>query len=164
MAEKTAVYVGVDVGSASVNGVGVDRAGRFVGEPVYVKVANHPSPVDALKSAFQEYLDTAGEVFVAGAGTTGSGRELNKHILGADITRTEIFAHAIGISTLAKTGQLVAGERVLPQVGTVIEIGGQDAKVIVFDAHGTPAFFNMNSICSAGTGEFLQQIADEAGI
>ncbi|MCS6861455.1 MAG: acyl-CoA dehydratase activase [Abditibacteriales bacterium] len=168
MSQKTQVFVGVDVGSASVNVVGVDRDGHFVGDPIYVKVANHPTPVDALKFAFQQYLDSAGDIEVAGAGTTGSGRELNKHILGADITRTEIFAHAIGISTLAKMGKLVVGEngtrRVIEKVGTVIEIGGQDAKVIVFDDAGTPAFFNMNSICSAGTGEFLQQIADEAGI
>ena len=184
MSQKTQVCVGVDVGSASVNVVGVDRDGHFVGAPIYVKVANHPTPVDALKSAFQQYLDSAGDIQVMGAGTTGSGRELNRHILGADITRTEIFAHAIGISTLARTGKLtvdsyqlpvtsetahrqpstVNRQRVITKVGTVIEIGGQDAKVIVFDEEGTPAFFNMNSICSAGTGEFLQQIADEASI
>lgn len=47
-------------------------------------------------------------------------------------------------------------------IGSIIEIGGQDSKVIVFSPAGLTAFFNMNTICSAGTGEFLKQIADEA--
>lgn len=169
LTDRQVAYVGIDVGSASVNVVGIDAGGHIVGRPVYVRIAEHPTPVDATKSAFKTFLDSCPPgMAIAGAGTTGSGRELNKHIIGADLTRTEIFAHAVGITHLVRSGQLTVrrgAETVLiDRVGTVIEIGGQDAKVIVFDDAGTPAFFNMNSICSAGTGEFLQQIADEAGI
>ncbi|HEY6104029.1 MAG TPA: acyl-CoA dehydratase activase, partial [bacterium] len=163
------VCIGLDVGSASVNVVGVDRDGSMVGRPAYLRIAEFPTAVDATKVALRTFLDSCpAGVTVAGAGTTGSGRELNRHLIGADLTRTEIVAHAVGITHLVRRGEVtVAGEdgvTVLDRVGTVIEIGGQDTKLIVFDASGIPAYFNMNSICSAGTGEFLQQIADEAGI
>jgi predicted CoA-substrate-specific enzyme activase len=163
------VYIGLDVGSASVNVVGVDCAGRMVGRPAYLRIAEFPTAVDATKAALREFLASCPPgLTVAGAGTTGSGRELNRHLIGADLTRTEIVAHAVGITHLACQGQVTVprGDTVtiIDRIGTVIEIGGQDAKLIIFDAAGIPAYFNMNSICSAGTGEFLQQIADEAGI
>ncbi|MBI2914886.1 MAG: hypothetical protein HYY08_03060 [Firmicutes bacterium] len=164
------VFVGIDVGSASVNVVGVDASGQVVGSPVYLRIAEFHDAVDAVKSAFRLFLDRQDTVDVGAIGTTGSGRELNKHIVGGDLTRTEIFAHAVGITHLAAHGQVWSrgrgGEppRAVSRVGSVIEIGGQDSKVIIFDDEGIPVFFNMNSICSAGTGEFLQQIADDAGI
>jgi len=156
-----AVFAGVDVGSVSVNVAGVDAERNLVGQPVYVRIAAHPSPVDALKAAFTEFLSTLPPGWqIVGSGTTGSGRELTRHILRADLTRTEIFAHAVGLLTLLERGDLGTDDG---QPGTIIEIGGQDSKVIVFNA-GVPAYFNMNSICSAGTGEFLQQLADEIGL
>lgn len=163
------IYIGLDVGSASVNVVGVNRGGRMVGRPGYLRIAAHPTAVDATRAALREFLDSCPPgITVAGAGTTGSGRELNRHLIGADLSRTEIVAHAVGISHLAAQGQVTvqrgAETLSIDRIGTVIEIGGQDAKLIVFDAGGIPTYFNMNSICSAGTGEFLQQIADEAGI
>jgi len=159
--DSEAVFVGVDVGSVSVNVAGVDAARRLVGNPVYLRLAEYPTPVDALKTAFTRFRDTlpAG-CDIRGAGATGSGRELTRHILRADLTRTEIFAHAVGLMTLLEHGRL--GPHAT-RPGTIIEIGGQDSKVIAFSG-GVPAFFNMNSICSAGTGEFLQQLADEIGV
>src|SRR3989304_1920640 len=53
-----AVFAGVDVGSVSVNVAGVDAERNLVGQPVYVRIAAHPSPVDALKAAFTEFLST----------------------------------------------------------------------------------------------------------
>lgn len=169
---RVPVFVGVDVGSSSVNVVGVAAGGDFAGTPVYVTIADHPGPTEALKHAFRLFLDSlpaSPGCDVTGVGTTGSGRELNRHIVGGDLSRTEIFAHAVGIKTLVERGEVpgVSSEMASDQasrVGTVIEIGGQDAKVIIFDDSGVPSFFNMNSICSAGTGEFLVQIADEAGV
>jgi predicted CoA-substrate-specific enzyme activase len=156
-----AAYVGVDVGSVSVNVAGVTADRSLVGTPAYVRIAAHRTPVDALKAAVATYLQTLPpSVPVAGVGTTGSGRELTRHILRADISRTEIFAHAIGLSALVEWG--LAGPAA-PRPGTILEIGGQDSKVIVF-RDGVPVYFNMNSICSAGTGEFLQQLADEIGL
>jgi predicted CoA-substrate-specific enzyme activase len=159
--DPPAVFVGVDVGSVSVNVAGVDADLNLVGLPAYVRIAAHPSPVDALKAAFAQFcrvLPAGSRIY--GVGTTGSGRELTRHILRADLTRTEIFAHAVGLLTVLRYGALGRATR---EPGTIIEIGGQDSKVIVL-RDGVPAYFNMNSICSAGTGEFLQQLADEIGL
>lgn len=163
------IFVGIDVGSSSANVVGVKASGEFAGAPVYVTIAEHPSPTEALKHAFRSFLESAGardSFRIAGIGTTGSGRELNRHIVGGDLSRTEIFAHAVGIKTLVERGFVpgISSQTGPVDIGTVIEIGGQDAKVIVFGENGVPVYFNMNSICSAGTGEFLVQIANEAGI
>ncbi len=161
------VYIGVDVGSATVKVAGIDVDARLVGTPVYLRHDQFPSQVDALKHALRQYLDSAPGP-VAGIGATGSARAMMRRLLGADLTRTEIFAHAAGVTHLVRTGAVRVddgpGRRLIERVGSVIEIGGQDAKVIVFDENGLPAYFNMNTICSAGTGEFLKQLADEAGI
>lgn len=165
---KTEAFIGVDIGSATVKVVGIDRDGRIVGTPVYIRHDRFPSQVDALKAAFRAYLESA-DLTVAGIGTTGSGRELNRKVIGADLARTEIFAHAVGVTHLVEAGRVRipepdGGETVVDRVGSVIELGGQDSKVIIFGEDGIPSYFNMNSICSAGTGEFLKQLADEAGI
>ncbi|MGD9677644.1 MAG: acyl-CoA dehydratase activase [Vulcanibacillus sp.] len=162
------IYVGVDIGSATVKVLGISFSGEKAGKPVCVRHDQFASQVEALKYAFKSYLDSCESYRVRGIGITGSGRELNRHIIGGDITSTEIFAHSIGTQYLLNKGLLKkiqdGNEIVLNKVGTIIEIGGQDSKVIVFDDNNIPCYFNMNTICSAGTGEFLKQIADEAGI
>ncbi len=162
------VYIGVDIGSATVKVVGLSSQGDMLGKPIYLRHDQFPSQVDALKHALKDYLNSVPDYQVAGTGITGSGRELNRHIIGGDITKTEIYAHAKGIRFLLDKGLLNRtrnGEKEkLTKVGSIIEIGGQDSKVIVFDEQNTPIYFNMNTICSAGTGEFLKQLADEAGI
>ncbi|OEG00106.1 hypothetical protein BHF71_06160 [Vulcanibacillus modesticaldus] len=161
------VYVGVDIGSATVKVVGVDHQGNLVGESIYIRHDQFPTQVEAVKHAFKTYLDSLDNYQVGGVGITGSGRELNRHIIGGDLTRTEIFAHSVGVQYLLKQGKITSNKdgqiKPLNKIGTIIEIGGQDAKVIVFESN-VPVYFNMNTICSAGTGEFLKQIADEAGI
>lgn len=162
------VYIGVDIGSATVKIAGISNTGNFIGESVYLRHDNFSTQVEAVKSALNSYLKSITDNKVMGIGITGSGRELNKHLLGGDITCTEIFAHSVGIQYLLKLGlvkkNINGKEEIVKDVGSVIEIGGQDSKVIVFDKNNTPCYFNMNTICSAGTGEFLKQIADEAGI
>jgi predicted CoA-substrate-specific enzyme activase len=157
------LYVGVDIGSATVKVVGIDAAAEVRGEPVYLRHDEFARQEDAVKEALQRYLQSTGGS-VAGIATTGSGRELSRKLLGADLAHTEIFAHAVGISHLVQKGDVVDDEGLpVKRLGTVIEIGGQDSKVIVFGEDGLPAHFNMNTICAAGTGEFLKQLADEAG-
>ena len=161
------VYLGVDIGSATVKVVGITEQGDIVGKPVYMRHDQYPTQVEAIKHALQDYLHSVSEYQVAGLGLTGSGRELNKHLLGGDLTRTEIFAHSMGVLHLVEKGWMsdpYHPEKPFEKIGSIIEIGGQDSKVIIFDEQNTPVYFNMNTICSAGTGEFLKQIADEAGI
>lgn len=161
---KQDVYLGIDVGSTTVKVAGVDGTGRPVGEPIYLRHDAFETPLKALQEALSRFL-AAGDWKVAGVGTTGSGRELTRSLIGADLSRTEIVAHATGVMHLIRLGlvRTPSGEPVRT-VGTLLEIGGQDSKVIHFGPEGLPSFFQMNTICSAGTGEFLKQIADEAGL
>ncbi len=154
------VFVGVDVGSATVKVAGVDRLGR-VGVPSYLRLSAFPDPGEAVKAAYASYLSSLPPThIVVAAGTTGSGRELQAHLVGAAFSRTEIVAHAAGLLDALARGEVSLPA---PHPGSIVELGGQDSKLILF-SDGVPTYFNMNSICSAGTGEFLQQIADEAGI
>ncbi|MFA5786382.1 MAG: BadF/BadG/BcrA/BcrD ATPase family protein [Actinomycetota bacterium] len=154
------MFAGVDVGSATVKVAGLTREGP-AGRPAYLSIADFSDPGAAVRAAYGSYLRSlppgAG---VVAAGTTGSGRELQRHLVGAAFTRTEIVAHAAGLLDAVQRGAVHLSS---PWPGSIVEIGGQDAKVILFH-QGVPIYFNMNSICSAGTGEFLRQIADEAGI
>ncbi len=85
------------------------------------------------------------------AGTTGSGRQLAAVIVGADTVVNEITAHALA----ARTAE--------PEVRTVIDIGGQDSKIIYLK-NGVSVGFNMNTVCAAGTGSFLDHQAARLNI
>jgi predicted CoA-substrate-specific enzyme activase len=85
-------------------------------------------------------------VHVQSVGVTGSARRLTGVVVGADVVKNEITAHA------------VAAASVIPDVHTVLEIGGQDSKLIQLD-DGMVTDFSMNSVCAAGTGSFLDQQA-----
>lgn len=84
-------------------------------------------------------------------GTTGSARHLAGVVVGADMVKNEITAHAVAAITL------------LPEVRTVFEIGGQDSKLIIIRDQVVEDFA-MNTICAAGTGSFLEHQAVRLGI
>jgi predicted CoA-substrate-specific enzyme activase len=86
------------------------------------------------------------DVDICGVATTGSARYLAGVIVGADLVKNEITSHAV--ATLQYT----------PQVQTIIEIGGQDSKIIII-RDGIVTDFGMNTICAAGTGSFLDHQA-----
>lgn len=88
---------------------------------------------------------------IVGLGTTGSARKLIGTILGANIIKNEITAHAIG--TLSK----------YPDVKTIIEIGGQDSKIILIKDK-VVIDYAMNTLCAAGTGSFLSSQAKRLDI
>jgi len=80
---------------------------------------------------------------------TGYGRNL---VGFADMTITEISCHASGVRHL------------VPEAKTVVEIGGQDSKVIKLNGKGTVQDFAMNDRCAAGTGRFLEIVASRLGV
>ena len=92
--------------------------------------------------------ETGARVRVVGVGVTGSGRHLTGHYVGADVVRNEI------------TAQATAAAAIDPQVDTIFEIGGQDAKY-TYITSGVPSDYAMNEACSAGTGSFLEESALE---
>lgn len=142
-------YLGVDVGSVSTNLVVMDEKDQVL---AYVYRRTMGQPIVAVQEGLKELeerLPTA--VGVRGAGTTGSARYLSGVIVGADIVKNEITAHA------------VAASHVVPDVQTVLEIGGQDSKLIII-REGVVVDFAMNTVCAAGTGSFLDHQAARLGI
>lgn len=143
-------YLGVDVGSVSTNFVLLEDEGSSVSVVWKEYLRTQGAPLVALKSGLSLLRD-AGEWDIKGVGTTGSGRELASAILGADVVKNEITAHA--------TAALSCD----PEVATILEIGGQDSKLIIL-RDGVVVDFAMNTVCAAGTGSFLDQQANRLGI
>ena len=144
-------YLGVDVGSVSTNLVLWDAAvGSKKGEDGLIRGVYLPTrgrPVEAIDAGLDQlYADLNEEIEIAGVGTTGSGRYLAKELLGGDIVRNEI------------TAQLTSTTHFFPEADTIFEIGGQDSKFISI-RNGMLGDFEMNKICAAGTGSFLEEQA-----
>ncbi|AFV11800.1 activator of (R)-2-hydroxyglutaryl-CoA dehydratase HgdC [Thermacetogenium phaeum DSM 12270] len=139
------LFLGIDVGSVSTNLVLIDDRGDLYLNPLYLRTQGQP--VAAIKKGLrmlQEIL--APQDRICGVGTTGSARSLAGVLVGADIVKNEITAHA------------VSALREVPDVRTILEIGGQDSKIIIL-RDGVVVDFAMNTVCAAGTGSFLDQQA-----
>jgi predicted CoA-substrate-specific enzyme activase len=109
-------------------------------------------PLNAIQRGLKEIDEEIGEhVTVIGAGTTGSGRYLTGDFIGADTIQNEI------------TAQATAAIAYDPTVDTIFEIGGQDSKYISIE-NGVVVDFEMNKVCAAGTGSFLEEQADKLDI
>ena len=109
-------------------------------------------PLEAIQRGLTEIYDEIGEyVEVIGAGTTGSGRYLTGDFIGADTIQNEI------------TAQATAAIDYDPTVDTIFEIGGQDSKYISIE-NGVVVDFEMNKVCAAGTGSFLEEQAEKLNI
>jgi len=136
-------HLGIDVGSISTKLVLIDEKNQVLFS-LYIRTEGNP--IKAIKRGLGElknYIKKHNlDIEIAGVGTTGSARYLTGAITGADLIKNEITAHAKGISYF------------LPEVRTVIEIGGQDSKIIILE-NGVAVDFAMNLICAAGTGAFL---------
>jgi len=141
-------YLGIDVGSVTTKVVLIDRKGSVLWSS-YKKTKGQP--IRALQSAFSALRRDRGEVEVRGVGTTGSGRKLADYIAGADQVKNEITAHAVSAIHL------------IPNVRTIVEIGGQDSKLILI-RNRVVTDFSMNTVCAAGTGSFLEHQAARLGI
>lgn len=146
------VYLGVDVGSVSTNLVLVKehKEGRIeLLEKIYMR--SEGNPIKSVQYGLSRLGELIDKHLVLGVGVTGSGRKLIGSLLGADIIKNEITAH--GIAALYED----------EKVQTVIEIGGQDSKMILM-RQGTVIDFAMNTVCAAGTGSFLDQQAARLNI
>lgn len=145
-------YLGIDVGSISTNFVLIDEAGDVL-YSLYIRTDGNP--IRAVQKGMKLLKENIDEkktpVEIGGIGATGSARYLVGAITGADLMKNEITAHARGASHF------------VPDVRTILEIGGQDSKIIILE-DGASVDFAMNLICSAGTGAFLDAQANRLKI
>ena len=143
------VYLGIDVGSVTTKLALIDETGKYV-DSVMLKTAG--KPVYAVQTGLQMLYDKKiTDYEVMGVGTTGSGRALAGSLVGADVVKNEITAHAVAASVT------------VPGVQTILEIGGQDSKIIIL-RDGIVTDFAMNTVCAAGTGSFLDHQASRLGV
>ena len=142
-------YLGIDVGSVSTNLAILNEVGEVI---CHRYLLTHGQPIQAVQKGLQEIHSILTEdIEIRGVGTTGSARQLTGLLVGADVVKNEITGHAM------------AAVHFFPDVKTVIEIGGQDSKIIII-RDGLVIDFGMNTICAAGTGSFLDQQAVRLGI
>lgn len=134
------ITMGIDSGSA------MTKAVLFDGEEVTAcrMEASGVNPAEVMRRLYQE-MKTEDTAFLV---TTGYGRKLLPE---ADKAITEISCHGAGAAFLASG------------CDTVIDIGGQDSKVILLDDSGEVSDFLMNDKCAAGTGRFLEMTMERIG-
>ena len=142
-------YIGVDIGSLSTNVVAIDTDNNVLSRR-YIRTKSRP--IEAVTKGLLEVgSEVEGRVKVIGVGTTGSGRYMVGDFIGADVVRNEI------------TAQATAAIHFIPDVDTIFEIGGQDSKYISI-TNGTVVDFEMNKVCAAGTGSFIEEQAEKIGL
>lgn len=146
---KGDAYLGIDVGSTSINLVLIDSEKRV---EYYSYVKNIGRPLDIVKQEIKKLNDILpSDTVIRSIATTGSGREYIAEQIGADLTINEITAQTSGA---------VIGK---PDIDTIFEIGGQDSKYMSVD-NGNITNFEMNKVCAAGTGAFLEEQISKLGI
>ena len=147
------MYIGLDIGSVSVNAVLVDDEKRIL-EEHYVRT--HGQAIETSRNVLEDMLSRTPLEKIKGLALTGSGGKILARIMGA------LFVNEI-------VAQTKATSLLHPEVRTVIEIGGEDSKLILLerdeaDSESRVADFSMNTICAAGTGSFLDQQASRLGL
>ncbi len=140
--DSNAFFAGIDSGSTSTNVVIVDCQGNIIS---YSVVRTGPKSIDGAKKSLNEalYKCNLSKEDLKYIVSTGYGRG---NIPFSQEAVTEITCHAKGVHHLKK------------DVRTVIDIGGQDSKVIKLDENGNVKDFAMNDKCAAGTGRFLENM------
>lgn len=144
------VYMGIDVGSISTKGVILTENNEILSSAYIWTEGNPIGAVKKLTKMLEKDFDKEHYQIVA-TGTTGSARKLVGAVLGATIVKNEITAHAVGTTTFH------------PDVRTILEIGGQDSKIILVE-NGIAIDYAMNTLCAAGTGAFLSSQSRRLGI
>jgi predicted CoA-substrate-specific enzyme activase len=151
--DLSVVYLGVDCGSVSTKFALLDARGKFIGG-IYLPTAGRPAlqVLELMKEVEQQYGDLLQGVHII-ACTTGSGRFLSQKILNAEYAVDEITCQAEGVKYLCgEEGTL-----------SIIEIGGEDSKFLQLK-DGVLYDYNMNPVCAAGTGTFLENLAGLLGV
>ena len=137
-------YLGIDVGSVTTKFAVLDKNDELIAA---LYLPTQGKPIEMVQQGLKQIKDQLPEeATICGVATTGSARYLAGVIVDADLVKNEVTSHA------------VATLHYIPQAQTVIEIGGQDSKIIIIRDKSVTDF-GMNTICAAGTGSFLDHQA-----
>ncbi len=144
------LFAGIDIGSLTAEAVIVKDGEIVASETMNVL----PNPVDSAREVMSRALEKGGirQEDIRYTVSTGYGREKIQEVGMARENISEISCHGLGAFTLN------------PDVRTVIDIGGQDAKVIKVNSEGRLENFVMNDKCAAGTGHFLEVMSRTLGV
>ena len=142
-------YLGIDIGSISTKGVVIDDNNNLIASSYIWTEGNPTLAVRKVINILKEQVPS--NYILKGVGTTGSARKLIGLMLDANVVKNEITAHAIGTLSFH------------PDVRTILEIGGQDSKIILIE-NDIISDYAMNTLCAAGTGSFLTSQAKRLGI
>ncbi|MFC2014693.1 acyl-CoA dehydratase activase [Chloroflexota bacterium] len=138
------VYLGIDIGSVTTKLAVLDENDELI---THCYMPTRGQPIEMVQQGLSQVKkQLPGDADICGVATTGSARYLAGVIVNADLVKNEITSHA------------TAALFYLPEVQTVIEIGGQDSKIIII-RDGVVTDFGMNTVCAAGTGSFLDHQA-----
>ncbi|MBN1411365.1 MAG: hypothetical protein JW969_11020 [Spirochaetales bacterium] len=143
-------FFGLDIGSTSTKACVMDENDTIIAG-FYTRTEGNP--VEAVKRILHsanKYLPSF-KTAIKGAATTGSGRNMIRDLFLADMAINEISAHAL------------AAVKLSPEADTIIEIGGQDSKLTLLQDREV-CFSQMNYVCAAGTGSFIEEQARRLGI
>ena len=142
------VWIGIDVGSITCKVVVIDEAENILAS-TYRRTRGRV--IDSVKEGLAAVAETLEGCSIAGCAATGSARRFVGVLVGADVVKNEITAHAR------------AAISIHPDVRTLIELGGEDSKIVLL-RDGVPVDFAMNTVCAAGTGAFLDQLASRLDV
>jgi len=130
------VWLGIDVGSVTTKAVAVGETGAILAHICHETMGQPARQVvRGLVELGAQLAEVRRKPRVRGVGTTGSGRSLAAALVGGDVVKNEITAHAVAALDL------------VPDVRTVLEIGGQDSKIILLRDGGV-SDFAMNTVCA----------------
>jgi predicted CoA-substrate-specific enzyme activase len=137
------MFAGVDIGSVSTKVVLINKEGEILAfSLIATGYDRQKSGAEVLKLALDKIGKSQKDIeYIV---STGYGRRAFE----SDKAMPEIICHARGTRAL------------LPEARTIIDIGGQDSKVIQLDEAGMVARFEMNDKCAAGTGRFLEVLTE----
>ncbi len=141
-------FLGIDGGSTSTKAVLVDRAGEII-QKSYTLSKGNPiqDTMDCVEELHRHVQGFGATLEIQGSATTGYAKDILAEIVGADAAIVETVAHTM------------AARRLYPEADVVVDVGGQDIKIIML-RDGRVSDFRLNTQCSAGNGYFLQSTAE----
>jgi len=140
-------YIGLDGGSTSTKAVLIDRDRNVIAKAYQLSKGNPiEDSIDVLASLERQVTRQDCTLKVLGVGTTGYAKDILKEVIRADVALVETVAHT------------ESGLRFYPGADVIVDVGGQDIKLIVLK-DGRVKDFKLNTQCSAGNGYFLQSTA-----